>query len=67
MVRNIGETERAIRVGGGSAAVLLGLFLPLPMWLMLGVVLLGAVGLVTGLAGHCPAYRLMGRSTAGGA
>lgn len=65
MVRNVGETERAIRVGGGSVAILLGLFLPLPMWAMLVVVLLGVVGLVTGLLAHCPAYRLMGRGAAG--
>ncbi len=65
MVRNVGESERAIRVGGGSLAILLGLFLPLPIWAMLIAVLLGAVGLTTGLMGHCPAYRLMGRSSAG--
>lgn len=59
MVRNVNESERAIRVGAGSVVILLGLFLPLPMWAML--VLLGVVGLVTGLLGFCPAYRVMGR------
>ncbi|MFN6955218.1 MAG: YgaP-like transmembrane domain, partial [Acetobacteraceae bacterium] len=54
MVRNVSERERAIRVGAGSVVILLGLFLPLPMWAMLVLVLLGLVGLVTGLVGFCP-------------
>jgi hypothetical protein len=66
MVRNVSEPERAIRVGGGSAAILLGLFLPLPMWAMLVLVLVGVAGLVTGLMGFCPAYRLMGRGSGAG-
>jgi hypothetical protein len=65
MVCNVSDRERAIRVGAGSAVILLGLFLPLPMWAMLVLVALGVVGLVTGLTGHCPAYRLMGRGGAG--
>lgn len=64
MVRNVSERERAIRVGAGSVVILLGLFLPLPMWAMLLLVLLGVVGLVTGLVGFCPAYRAMGRGGA---
>jgi hypothetical protein len=65
MVRNVSEPERAIRVGGGSVVILLGLFLPLPMWAMLVLVLLGVAGLATGLAAFCPAYRLLRRGGAG--
>jgi hypothetical protein len=35
------------------------------MWAMLVLVLVGVAGLVTGLMGFCPAYRLMGRGGAG--
>ena len=61
MLRNVSERERAICVAAGSVVILLGLFLPLPMWALLLLVLLGLVELVVGLVGFCPACRLMRR------
>ena len=58
MVRNVGMTERVLRVVTG--VVILGLFgvLPTP-WRYLA--LIGLIPLGTGLTGHCPVYHVLGR------
>lgn len=58
MTRNVGSMDKGLRIGAGVVLLGLGLFGPLGWW--------GAIGLVpllTGLAGTCPAYSLLGRNT----
>lgn len=54
---NVGNLERFARVVVGLALLSLPLLLASP-WRWLG--LIGVVPLITGLAGRCPAYRLLG-------
>ena len=58
MVKNVGRTDRAIRIVLGLALIvsaLTGLFSP---WGWIGVVLLA-----TGLIGWCPPYSIFGINT----
>ena len=58
MVRNVGTTERVLRLIVG--VVILGLFGVLPSpWRYLA--LLGLIPFGTALTGHCPMYRVLGR------
>jgi len=59
--RNVGKTERGLRVVVGIA-LLVGFFLNADAayrWLYL----IGLVPLITGLLGNCPAYSILGVST----
>ncbi len=61
MKQNVGSTEKTIRIIAGLAILSLIFFLEgNARWLGL----VGLVPLVTGLAGSCPAYALLGISTA---
>jgi hypothetical protein len=60
MKKNVGRTERWIRVAVGLAVLSLLIWLP-GNWRWFG--LIGLVPLVTGIIGYCPAYALMGIST----
>ncbi|MER1940302.1 DUF2892 domain-containing protein [Castellaniella sp. FW104-16D08] len=57
---NIGNIDRLIRIFIGLVLLSLPFWLDTP-WRWLG--LIGVMPLVTGLAGHCPGYRLLGRNT----
>lgn len=60
MTRNVGTTERYVRILLGFAVLSLVLLLEgTARWWGL----LGLVPLVTGLAGYCPLYSLLGIST----
>jgi len=50
MVKNIGATDKNIRLGAGGALVLVGIF-GSKLWLLLGLVLLATV-----YFGICPVY-----------
>ena len=58
MQRNIGNTERIIRIVAGLAIMSLAFAGPQSPWAFLG-----AVPLLTGLIGWCPPYALLGIST----
>lgn len=58
MQRNVGNAERIVRIVIGLGIVGLAVFGPKNPWAWLGL-----VPLLTGLAGWCPAYRLLGLST----
>ena len=60
MARNVGSADRVIRVVLGLALLSL-LYLVAGNLRWLG--LIGLVPLVTGLAGSCPAYTILGIST----
>jgi hypothetical protein len=60
MKQNMKEFERILRVVLGIYAMLLGfLFLQGVIGMMLGI--LGAISTVTGLAGYCGIYALLGK------
>ena len=56
---NLGSLDQLIRITGGMLAILFGLLLE-SWWGALGF-----IPLLTGLAGWCPAYALLGISTRG--
>jgi hypothetical protein len=58
MQRNIGRAERIIRIVIGAGIVSLAFLGPKNPWAWLGL-----VPMLTGLAGWCPAYRLLKIST----
>jgi len=60
MQTNVGNIDRVIRIVVGLVLLSLPFWLDTP-WRWLG--LIGLMPLVTGLAGHCPGYRLLGLST----
>lgn len=63
MTCNVGGVERTIRVGVGIMLLSLGMFVELPA-LGLGLAyIVGAVALVTGVIGYCPAWSLLGINT----
>lgn len=57
---NVGTFDRIARIVVGLVLLSLPFWLDSP-WRWLGVI--GLMPLTTGLAGRCPAYRLLGRST----
>lgn len=64
MRTNEGAADRIIRVVIGVALLSLVALGPVPGWGLVG--LLGIVGLITGLSGHCPTYTVFGLDTRGG-
>jgi len=58
MKKNIGSTERIIRIIAGAGILSLAFAGPQSPWAYLGI-----IPLATGLAGWCPPYALLGKST----
>lgn len=58
MFANVGTLDRMLRILIGAALIALVFTGPQTPWGWIGV-----VPLLTGLAGFCPAYRLLGLST----
>lgn len=58
MTRNVGNTDKWLRIAAGIVLLALGLFGPLGWWGLVGL-----VPLITGLAGTCPVYGLLGLDT----
>ena len=57
MKLNVGSLDRILRVVAGAALIGYGYYIGNP-WFYLG-----AIPLITGLVGFCPAYSLVGMST----
>ncbi|TDK42254.1 YgaP family membrane protein [Antarcticimicrobium luteum] len=58
MLRNEGTIDRALRVIVGLVLLSLIFIGPKTMWGLVGL-----IPLLTGLAGHCPLYKVLGLST----
>ncbi len=58
---NVGTLDRTLRIALGLAVLSLFLVYPETEWRYLA--LLGFIPLITGLAGKCPLYALLGVST----
>lgn len=63
MTRNVGGVERGIRIVLGSALIMAGALANLPEAGMYAAYVIGAVALVTGVVGYCPAWTLLGINT----
>jgi len=63
MTCNVGGVERGIRIVVGVVLLALGAFAGLPTAGMIGAYVVGAVMLVTGAIGFCPAWMLFGINT----
>ena len=64
MRTNEGFVDRVVRVTIGIVLLTLVAFGPVPGWGFVGLV--GIIPLITGLAGYCPTYALIGLDTCGG-
>lgn len=60
MTRNIGSTDRLVRILLGIGLLLIAFEGPHTAWGYIGL-----VPLITGLAGYCPLYRVFGRKSLG--
>ena len=60
MKRNVGTTEKWVRIIVGIVILSLLIFIP-SGWRWLG--LIGLIPLITGIIGYCPMYALLGIST----
>ena len=58
MLRNEGAVDRILRIVFGLALLSLIFIGPKTMWGLVGL-----IPLLTGLAGYCPLYRVLGFST----
>ena len=63
MTCNVGGTERGIRIMVGIALIAAGALAGLPEAGMYAAYVVGAVALVTGAIGFCPAWMLLGINT----
>jgi mycoredoxin len=63
-IQNVGDTERAIRVGVGLASLIAGSFAPRPLRLPLR--LAGFYAMLTGVVGWCPGYHAAGVTSLAG-
>ena len=58
MLRNVGGTEKGIRLVLGGLLVIVPLFLDLPTWGTATLSVVGIIALLTGAVGYCPAWTL---------
>lgn len=63
MTCNLGNSERAIRLVLGGILVTVGYLADLSMGAVIALYLAGAVILVSGIAGFCPVWQLLGINT----
>jgi hypothetical protein len=63
MTCNVGGMERGIRIVVGIALIAAGALAGLPEAGMYAAYVVGAVALVTGAVGYCPAWQLLGINT----
>jgi hypothetical protein len=64
MKRNVGTTDRLLRAGAGAAMIGCSIVAPFPLLArLLTFGLMGAVLLMSSVAGRCLGYALLGRST----
>ena len=63
MLKNIGGTEKGIRLVFGGLLVVTALVLDLPTWGIATLSVVGIVALLTGTMGYCPAWSIFGINT----
>mgnify|MGYP006298965135 CR=1 FL=1 len=60
---NVGGADRWIRIIAGVVLLLIGIFVPMGTVWQTIVLIVGAIGLVTGLIRFCPASLVLGINT----
>lgn len=60
MCKNVGGTEKGIRLMFGGLLMAAALVLDLPTWGTATLSVVGIIALVTGAVGYCPAWSLFG-------
>ena len=65
MTCNVGGIERTVRIFLGIALVAIATLGAFPTGVMIALYVIGAVALVTGAIGFCPAWSLLGINTCG--
>jgi hypothetical protein len=63
MEKNQSDTERFIRIIIGGALLLSGTYIPMSVVMSWGLMLFGLVLMLTGLAGYCPCYAVLGMNS----
>ena len=63
MCRNVGTTEKGIRLVVGGIFMVVPFLLELPNWGTIGLMVVGGIALITGMLGYCPAWTLFGINT----
>ncbi len=63
MKANVGGADRILRIIGGLVLLLLGIFLPKPVWLTVVLIIFGAMLTLTGIFGFCWLYGPLGINT----
>ena len=63
MCKNVGRTEKGIRLVLGGLLVVATVVLDLPTWETATLGVVGAIALLTGTVGYCPAWSLFGINT----
>ena len=63
MVRNVGGTEKGIRLVVAGLLIVAALVLDLPTWGTATLSVFGIVALLTGTVGYCPAWTAFGLNT----
>jgi hypothetical protein len=63
MTCNVGGVERGIRVIVGIGLLAVGALAELSTGLRIALYIVGAVALITGVVGYCPAWHMLGINT----
>ena len=63
MQKNQNDIERFVRIIIGGALLLVGTYIPMNGIASWALMLLGLVLMLTGLAGYCPCYGVLGMSS----
>ena len=63
MCKNVGGTEKGIRLVLGALLVVGAVVLNLPTWGTATLSVVGAIALLTGTVGYCPAWSILGINT----
>ena len=63
MCKNVGGTEKGIRLVLGGLVVAVAVVLDLPTWGTATLSVVGSIALLTGLVGYCPAWTIFGINT----
>ena len=63
MCKNVGGTEKGVRLVVGGLLIAAALVVDLPTWGTATLSVVGIVAIVTGVVGYCPAWSIFGINT----
>lgn len=61
--KNVGSTDRVLRLASGAAVIVLGWALGAPRWASIAMTVLGVMWFATGVLSKCSIYYMLGYST----